>query len=362
MKDGPRKVAGLTVKSHDGGIANGLVWAADHGADVANIIYGVTNSSTISNAAQYMRQKGGLVVAAAGNDGVTLDFSDNLNIIIVSATTNSDNKASWSNYGNSIDVSAPGAGILTTSQGGNYGSWSGTSFASPATAGVVALIMSANSNLSPDEVKNVLEQSAVDLAGNDWHEYYGNGRVDAAAAVALALNTIGNPGDEQAPEVIIFSPTAGQTVNGLALAEVNATDNIGFTEVAFYAGTEYIGSDSTSPYQFSLDSTQFAEGSLNLRAYAYDAAGNEGVSNIVTVDVDNQPEVIDTTAPIVSITNPDDGSTVKRTVKINANATDNVKVESVKLYINGSLKSSINGSSLRYDWNTPQGKQRRAYY
>ena len=172
-------------------IARGLTWAADNGADVANISYSATNSSSISSAAQYMRNKNGVVVVAAGNDGTNPGWGDNPAMISVSATTSSDSKASWSNYGSYIDVAAPGAGIRTTTNGGGYGAVSGTSFASPATAGLIALIMGANPDLSPDEIEAILEASADDLvAGSDWHAYYGHGRINAAAAVEMALNTV----------------------------------------------------------------------------------------------------------------------------------------------------------------------------
>lgn len=88
-------------------------------------------SSTISNAAQYFRSLGGIVAVAAGNNGSNPGYSNNPYMISVSAATSSDGKASWSNYGDYVDVAAPGAGIWTTSRGGGYSSVSGTSFAAP---------------------------------------------------------------------------------------------------------------------------------------------------------------------------------------------------------------------------------------
>jgi len=150
-----------------------------------------------------MRDRGGLVVMAAGNDGADPGLADNSAIIAVSATTASDTTASWSNYGDYIDVSAPGVSIQTTTNGGGYGSASGTSFASPVAAGVVALIKGANPELSPDEVESILEASAKDiLPASDWDPHFGHGRVNAALAVQMALNgTIDNcpsiPGSDQ---------------------------------------------------------------------------------------------------------------------------------------------------------------------
>lgn len=335
-------------------IASGLTWAADHGAQVANISYGVSNSSSVSTAAQYMRNKGGVVVVAAGNNGIDPGYSDNPYMITVAATNSNDVKTSYSNYGNFLDVAAPGDYILTTNRSGGYNSWRGTSFASPATAGVVALIMSANPNLTPDQVEAVLESSADDLvSGSDWHAYYGNGRVNAAAAVELAMDS--TVADTQAPSVTIFSPSTGSEAQATIQIEVNATDDTGVSEVALYANGQYIASDTTTPYQFSWDSTQALDGPATLSATAIDAANNEGLSSDVVVTVTNQvteptPAPVDTTAPNVSITSPRDGSRITSVVKITVTANDNVQVTSMRLYIDDNLRSTSTSNSITYKW------------
>ncbi|MGD7034097.1 S8 family serine peptidase [Methylotuvimicrobium buryatense] len=345
-------------------IARGLNWAANQGADVANISYGVSNSSAVTNAAQYMRSKNGLVVVAAGNDGIDPGFADNPYMISVSATTSSDAKASWSNYGAFIDVAAPGASIQTTSRGGGYGNWNGTSFSSPVTAGVVALIKGANPTLTPDEVEQILKASADKIAG-DFHPYYGHGRVNAAVGVEMAQSMVNVTVDKEAPSVNIFSPTGGSTVSGLVEVEVNATDNVGVSEVTLYANGLYVGTDTTAPYQFSWDSSQIADGSVTLSATAIDAAGNEGVSSDVNVTVKNAIEQVeevvdepveevieDIAAPTVAISNPADGSRVTKVVKIDVSAEDDVAVANIRLFINGRMVSSVDGGSLSHNWNT----------
>ena len=335
--------------------ARGLNWAADNGAHVANISFGMTNSSTVSSAAQYMRSKGGVVVVAGGNDGNDPGYSDNPHMITVSATTSNDSKASWSNYGNYIDVGAPGASILTTNRGGGYGNWNGTSFASPATAGVVALIKGANPGLTPDEVETVLKSSANKIAG-DWHPYYGHGRVNAAAAVQMAMTMDTIPADYEAPAVNIFSPVGGNTVSGIVQVEVNASDNVAVSQVSLYAGGQLVGTDSSAPYQFSWDSSGVNDGNVTLIAYADDSSGNQGQSGNVVVLVVNQdpiaPPVEDQTPPGVVISNPANGSTVSRTVNITVSATDDIGVARLELYIDGVIRSTVNGESLSFGWNT----------
>jgi thermitase len=327
-------------------VARGLDWAANNGADVANISYEVTTSSSVTSAAQRMRSKGGLVVVAAGNGGIDPGYTDNPYVISVSATTSTDEKASYSNYGAFIDVGAPGSSILTTSRGGSYGFWSGTSFASPATAGVIAMIMSANPNLTPDDIEKVLENSADKVAGG-VHPYFGNGRINASNAVQLAMTT--TVSDTTTPTATIFSPSAGAIVNGIVQVEVNAGDNVGVTEVSLYTNGQLIGTDGTAPYQFSWDTTSATDGNVTLTAHAKDAAGNDGVSSGLPVTVKNQ---VDNTAPTVAISNPVNGSKVSGgNVAVKVSATDNVSVASIRLFIDGALKSTVNGASLSYSWN-----------
>lgn len=333
-------------------MAKGLNYAANNNANVANLSYEAYDSSTVTTAAQYMRSKGGLVVSAAGNSGVDTGYADNAQMITVSATDSNDVKASWSNYGNVVDVSAPGVSILTTVKGGSYGAVNGTSFASPATVGVVALIMAANPNLTPDQVEQVLESSAVKVAGVDFHPYYGYGRVDAAAAVKLAINTTVT--DTLAPNVAIFSPAAGTIVQGLVQVDVSAADNVSVSQVSFYANGNLVGTDGTAPYQFSWDTTVVSDGAVNLTATATDAAGNEGASTAVSVTVQNQAvkTVNDQAAPTVTISNPVSNATVSGVVAVSVAANDDVAIAKVQLYIDSKLVSSSTTKTLSYNWNT----------
>ncbi len=335
-------------------VAKAIRWAADNGADVANVSYGVNGSAVVDYAAQYMRSKGGVVVVAAGNAGADGNLPDSSALIAVSATNRDDGKASWSSYGSYIDVAAPGENILTTANGGGYVGASGTSFASPAAAGVIALIKSVNPELSPDQLETVLKQSADDpIGGMDWHPYFGNGRINAARAVELALNT--KPADRQPPVTAISSPAAG-AVKGLQQVEVSATDDIGVSQVALYAGGSLISVDTVAPYQFSWDTTTSADGTIVLTARAYDAANNEGSSEDLPITVDNVPDASlpsaskDDIAPMVAISNPTDGSKVFRKIGILIQADDNVGITRTELFIDGLLKSASGSATLEYDW------------
>ena len=331
---------------------DGILWAADHGARVVNISYDIgVASSTINDAAQYLRNKGGLLVMAAGNNNSNNGSGENPYIINVAATTDTDAKASFSNYGNYIDVSAPGEHIVTTWENGGYGWGGGTSFSSPLAAGVIALIKAANPNLSVNEVETILKNSADDLGASGWDKYFGHGRVNAAVAVQMATQAV--PSDTRAPKVTITSPAYNSNVNGDVLVDVAASDNTGVTRVVLYANGQSVGSDSTAPYRFSWNSTRVADGNATLTAYAYDAANNTGISSGVTVNVANQSNTNDTSAPTVTITNPANASTVSGTVSIYVSATDNVSVTQLSVSIDNSLRcSGANTGSLSCSWNT----------
>jgi thermitase len=196
-------------------IASGLTWAKDHGARVMNVSFGgVAASSAISSAAQYVRSRGGVVVAAAGNCGCFDSTPANSNLISVSATTSGDALASWSSRGNYVDVAAPGSGIWTTSKGGGYASVSGTSFASPITAGGVALIMAAKPGLSAAEVEALVKANADDKGTTGWDSSFGFGRVNAYRAVAAALGSSATPPAPPGATITIDNGAPGTSRTG----------------------------------------------------------------------------------------------------------------------------------------------------
>ncbi len=327
-------------------IANGLIWAADNGAKVANISYGVSGSSTVKNAAQYFQSKGGTVCVSAGNSSSDLGYPSNPYVLSISATNSSDVKTSWSSFGPYVDFAAPGESILSTSRGGSYSYVSGTSFSSPMTAGVVALMMAANSTLKPTDLEAILQNTADDLGSAGWDSYYGFGRINAARAVAMAANS--QPSDTQAPTVSVKSPAAGSTVKDGVAIDVSAQDNYRVARVELYVNGSLVTTDYVSPYQFIWDSSASAGKSVTLSARAYDEAGNVGTSSNVSVNV---AAPADTQPPTVAITSPTAGATVTGTVTMKASATDNVKVNSVSLYLDGKLRCSST-SSVSCSWNT----------
>ena len=168
-------------------LAKGLTYAADRGAKVAVVSFGIFGGQSLSSAAKYFMDKGGLVVASGGNTGSYCDDPDNPYIVSVSGTTSDDR--SWGTYGPYVDLSAPCSAIYTTINGGGYGNVGGTSFSAPLTAGLIGLIFSASPSLAPNQVEQILKSTAVDLGDPGYDVYYGWGRINASKALKATVGS-----------------------------------------------------------------------------------------------------------------------------------------------------------------------------
>ena len=289
-------------------IASAITYAADRGVRVINIsIGGSSSSSTLQNAVNYAWNKGCIIFACAMNESTSTPYYPAAcdNVAAVSATTSTDLRASFSNYGNWVDLSAPGASIYTTKNGGGYSTWYGTSFSSPITAGLAALILSIDPSLTNSQVVETLEQNADDLGTAGYDIYFGHGRINVYQSLLAVTSQMPQP-DQSAPSVSITSPEDGSTVSSTITINVSAVDNVSVEEVSlFLDGNEY-ASDATAPYAFSLDTTQYTSGSHTLKAVAYDSSGNRGESGLTTIYVDNididNPPAVQITAPAESST------------------------------------------------------------
>ena len=335
-------------------VAQGITWAADHGARVASLSYqGASASSTIQSAASYLRSKGGVLFVAAGNTGAIDNTAPTSLMMVVSAIQQGDTLASFSTYGSFVDISAPGNNIISTAMGGGYWNCWGTSFATPIVAATAALILSERPDFTPSQVDATLESTAKDLGAPGYDVYYGYGNVNAAAALQYAASVPLAPApDTMAPTVAVTSPAGGTRVAGTVSVSANASDNVGVTHVDLRVNGVVVASDTTSPYAFSWNSAGVANGTVTLTAAAYDAAGNSAVSSPVAVNVSNTvTPPPDTTPPTVSIASPT-GGTVSGNVPVSVNASDNVSVTRVDLLVNGAVVATSNVGPWQFTWNS----------
>ncbi|MHB1406494.1 MAG: S8 family serine peptidase [Desulfitobacteriaceae bacterium] len=178
-------------------IADGIVWAADHGAQIINLSLGSDNQGDIlKEAIAYARAQGSLITAAAGNlqgdntDTAGIDYpAADPDVIAVTATDQNDKIASFSKTGPQAVLAAPGVNILSdywSSSRSGYAYSDGTSMASPFVAGVAALVWSKHPDWSAEQVRTVLETSAADLGPAGRDDSYGYGRINADWAVSFA--------------------------------------------------------------------------------------------------------------------------------------------------------------------------------
>ena len=210
-----RAVPGGDERDKD--VANAIRYAVDNGADIINMSFGKAYSpqkEAVDEAVRYAVERGVLLVHAAGNSGEDLDGADNFPTRILLDGTVSDGwlevgasaaardglAAAFSNYGQAnVDLFAPGARVESLAPGGGVQTADGTSFASPVVAGVAALVMAYFPDLSAEEVRQVLLDSAVRYAddevarpGDGSAVAFGTlsatgGVVNAAQAVRLAM-------------------------------------------------------------------------------------------------------------------------------------------------------------------------------
>jgi len=176
----PINITGATSEMCDA-----VYWAADNNVRVVNISWTGADSAALNAAGMYLRTHvRGLLVMAGGNGTGELDYDNQPDIWCVSMTDSADNP--HSKYGRSIDFAAPGFAMFSTTTNGSYATDSGTSFAAPVFAGVVARLFAINPLLEPDDAIDILKQTAVDLGDSGWDMWFGWGRIDFGAAAEMA--------------------------------------------------------------------------------------------------------------------------------------------------------------------------------
>lgn len=172
-------------------LTGGALWAGQNGAGSASVSYSGVESNSVGTTGTTLKNTYDcLMLWAAGNSNRSLnsayDFAD---VIIVGATDQNDNRASFSNYGAPVDVVAPGVSILSTSRGGGTSSPSGTSFSTPITNGLCALLRATNPGLSAQEIEDLVFDHAQNIGAANT---FGNGLIDVEASMMNAGGGGGN--------------------------------------------------------------------------------------------------------------------------------------------------------------------------
>jgi thermitase len=170
-------------------LADGLVWAADHGAGVMNISLQYSVDSTpLHDAVRYAAGAGATLVAAAGNNGSSgVAYPARWDeVIAVGSLDQSDAPAATTGVGPEVDVAAPGVDVLSTIDLDAYGFKSGTSMAAPHVSGTLALMRAIAPRLPAALLRTSLQDTCVDVFDPGTDARTGRGRIDAGAAVRAA--------------------------------------------------------------------------------------------------------------------------------------------------------------------------------
>jgi subtilisin family serine protease len=208
-----------------------LNYAVRNGAHVVNASFGGGGyDSAMATALSNARSRGVIVVAAAGNDGTNNDenavYPANYpgdNIVSVAATDRYDRLASYSNYGQAtVDIAAPGSSIYSTLPNNRYGTFTGTSMATPHVAGALALVWDAHPNWTYRQVIDAVLNSADSAPGLSG--YVAHGRLNVERAITLGSDSTPTPTPNPTPAP---TPTPTPATPTPAVARTFTSTNVG---------------------------------------------------------------------------------------------------------------------------------------
>ncbi|WKY45880.1 S8 family serine peptidase [Eubacteriaceae bacterium ES2] len=236
----PYRVGGLVAEDYQlnvGYICAALYDAASRDeVRVINMSYGGYGvSSVLRTAVAHAANMGKVLVASAGNEGAIPEYSGELaipasynNVISVAATDINNQIASFSQHNSLVDLCAPGKEVYTTTTNGSYESVNGTSFSSPIVAAACAVLIASNPDLIPDQVENILKDTALDFGEPGRDDYFGDGMIQL---------------DQALKEVSPYTPLAIDTFTLDQQADISVGSAITLTAQASGGG---------EPYQYSF--------------------------------------------------------------------------------------------------------------
>jgi len=167
-------------------LLEGVQWAAEHGAKVISTSYSGIGYEPIETTGKLVRSLDASMLWAAGNSATNHSGWDFPSVVVVGASNQSDQRASFSSYGRGVDLFAPGVSILSSTRDGAYNFASGTSMATPVANGALALVRTANPALTAAHAEHILFHSC-DFWGVADNEAFGWGRINLLRAVEYAV-------------------------------------------------------------------------------------------------------------------------------------------------------------------------------
>lgn len=199
-------------------VGNAIRYATDQGSSVINLSLGSRVClSEVADAVNYAYERGVVLVAGSGKpcpvrvslleESIGVFYPARFErVIAIGASDRYDTRASFSPYGDSLDLLAPGVDILSTYLRGRYAYLSGTSMATPLVTGTAGLLLSRNPALTPAQVQDILQRSADDLATSGWDAETGWGRLNANQALSAEVVTVDPAPPATCPAPIVGAP------------------------------------------------------------------------------------------------------------------------------------------------------------
>ena len=201
-------------------IASAIIYAVKMGAKVISMSFGdEIYSEVLKDVIQYAYSKGVILIGSSGNSASDLPhYPSGFNeVISVGSIQENDALSSFSNFGSTIDLVAPGSQIMTTSLDNTYKAVNGTSASAPFVSGTAAILLSLKDDISNEEVKQVLKSTSIDLGENGWDIKFGAGKLNLQKAIELLVPSeikINTPiqdyfviGDELVINVTVLAPS-----------------------------------------------------------------------------------------------------------------------------------------------------------
>lgn len=362
-------------------LSKSIIYAADNGAKIINASWGSPGYCAPGNpntAIRYAHDIMGVIfIASAGNYNTDDSFKPacDLNATAVASTTHNDQKSDFSNYGDYIDITAPGGdstdwndrdykfiNILSIRALGTdlygdgkmivdekYFRMSGTSMAAPHVSGVAALIYSIKPDFTPNTVERILEVSADDLGDLGWDKYYGNGRVNASSSVDQAELVKTDVNSPESPNNFRVEKLHPYYID---LAWDESVDNNIIVDYTLYRdGHEILKSYTHTFHDFIVEPG-------NQYEYSIKAFDGSNYSDIVTISVTTPIDTEPPTAPTNLV-----GQAFAKKIDLSwAASSDNYGLSSYRIYRNGNFYGRVEKEYTTFTDNQVEPNTTYSYY
>ncbi len=366
---------GGTVES----VVGGIEWAVQQGIPILNMSLGTRDHyQTLKDACDAAYAAGSLVVASAGNEGNPGGRGDNVgypakydSVIAVAASASNDRRASFSSTGPAVELIAPGSSILSTLPGNSYGTYSGTSMASPHVAGVAALVLAADPDLTNVQIRAILQETAEDLGLSANQQGYGLVRAD------LAVRAVGEVEPPPPPEeytLSVSSTTGGSvtepgegtfTYEEGTVVDLVAVADSGHVFVEWIGDTGTIADVNSASTTITVDgdysitatfAESIAEGVVRVDSITYSTRGgrlNDRHLDVTLVLLDDEDNPV-ADASVSATLNRDDGSSWNFQGTTGSNGTLTFTLNNHGSGCYNTVVTAVVASGLDWDGVTPE--------